>query len=286
MLLGWGVTALIGGLLVDDVLAGRREVGEGIRRSALIKPVALGAVAIPVALSFVFSDELGGWWLWAVAAGFLYLVVALQLRAGGVSAAAYSLVALGIGALSASNDYSPIDEPWMFVAGAGVLGVVAFVLERLTANRDAWLGWDVAPLVVAHSLAAVGLVAAVPADAVPIVWSATGGLVLAFAIWKARVEWAVAGIALVLIGASVAGHGLAGARAGGDGRRRHDRGGVLRGAGAGVPAVARRGHHRLGMGRDRHLGGLVAGYRASRHGHRRRCSRPSHRSGPPFGLDR
>lgn len=207
VLLGWGVTALIGGLLVDDVLAGRREVGEGIRRSALIKPVALGAVAIPVALSFVFSDELGGWWLWAVAAGFLYLVVALQLRAGGVSAAAYSLVALGIGALSASNDYSPIDEPWMFVAGAGVLGVVAFVLERLTANRDAWLGWDVAPLVVAHSLAAVGLVAAVPADAVPIVWSATGGLVLAFAIWKARVEWAVAGIALVLIGASVAGHG-------------------------------------------------------------------------------
>ncbi len=207
VLAGWGAITLLGGLVADDLLEGRRAHGAGIRRSALVKPVALGAIAVPVALSYLFSGDAADWWQWAVAAAGLYLAVAVALRAGAVSTVAYSMLALGLGAFAASEGYSPLDHPWLFVAGAAVAGALSLLVERVTEDRDPWLGWDLAPLVVAHGLVAVGLVASVPVDAVPVTWAAGGAFLLAVGTWKRQLAWAPLGLVLVLIGAAAAGPG-------------------------------------------------------------------------------
>ena len=158
VLLGWGAVLLIGGLGYDDIRAGRRHPGEGIRTSWLVPPTALEAIAIPAALAFRLSDGASDAWPPAVGAGVLYLMVSLQLRAGAASAAGYGLLALGAGLGLDGTRFDPLLAPWVLVVFAAGLLVISWSLERLTSNRDPWIGWDTAPLVAGHGIAVVALV--------------------------------------------------------------------------------------------------------------------------------
>ncbi len=207
VLLGWGGVLLVGGLAGDEVTAGRRSAGEGIRTGWLVRPVALGALGVPVALAFAFASRPPGVWPWAAVAAGIYLLVALQLRAGSVTTASYALLTLGLGAWAEDTVLAPLDHPWVLVLAAGVLLAVGFLLAAVTRQRDPWLRWDAAPVVVAHLLFPVAVAAARTAGSVPAVWAGFGALALVLAAWKRHWAWAASGAVLVLVGAGAAGHG-------------------------------------------------------------------------------
>ena len=64
VVIGWAAVLFIGGLALDDVRAGRRRPGEGLRLESLHAPVGIGALALPLALAPVFADSPSviGWW--------------------------------------------------------------------------------------------------------------------------------------------------------------------------------------------------------------------------------
>jgi hypothetical protein len=223
VLMGMGALLLVGGLLADDLVAGGRRPGEGFRIGWLARPAVLGALAVPIGLAFVFPDspQVYGWW--SIAAAGLYLVVAVQLRAGAISGVAEALVVVGIAALLPGGDAR------VTVLAAAVLLAVAWAADRLhrllggrhperrarsgvdgVARPDPWLRWDVAPLVVAHAVAAYGLAWAVTAGGTGVIsetYAGAGALALLTALWRRHWAWAIAGPTLVLIGAAVAGPG-------------------------------------------------------------------------------
>ena len=86
VLLVWGALALVGALAVDDVVAGRRAVGEGIRRTNLLPPVVLGAIAVPLGLAPAYAESAAvyGWWSLAVAV--VVGIVAWEVRVAALSA--------------------------------------------------------------------------------------------------------------------------------------------------------------------------------------------------------
>jgi hypothetical protein len=218
-----GALLLVGGLLVDDLAAGRRRPGEGLRIGWLARPAVLGALAVPTGLAFVFPNgpHVYGWW--SIAAAGLYLVVAIQLRAGAISGVAEALLVVGLAALLPGGDAR------VTVLAAAVLLAVAWAADQLprlpgtrhperrapsgvegAARSDPWLRWDVAPLVVAHAVAAYGLAWAVSAGATAVIsetYAGAGALALLTALWRRHWDWAIAGPVLVLIGAAVAGPG-------------------------------------------------------------------------------
>jgi len=129
VVLAWGAASMLGGLALDDVLSGRRTPGQGVRQTWLVAAVALGALAVPVGLAFLLTGpaaEAGRWAL--VGAGF-YLVAAIFLRAGAVSAVSYALTIVGIGALT---PWSILDRPDTGPVFAAVLVSASLILSRAT----------------------------------------------------------------------------------------------------------------------------------------------------------
>jgi hypothetical protein len=223
VVMAMGALLLLVGLLADDLAAGRRRPGEGIRIGWLARPIVLGALTVPVGLAFAFTNgpHVYGWW--SIAAAGLYLLVAISLRAGALSGVAEALVVVGIAALIPGGD------PRVVVPAAAVLLAVAGVAQWLhdrgrprpigrpasagldePGQHDPWLRWDVAPLVVAHAVAAYGLAWAATAGGTVVVsetYAGVGALALLTAAWRRHWAWAIAGPVLVLIGAAVAGPG-------------------------------------------------------------------------------
>lgn len=193
---------LAGGFLA---LRGRRAPGQWIRTEWLVPPVAIGAVVVPgavaVAAGLDSSTVLGAAALGAAA---VYGLVAVQLRAGTVTVASYALATVGLGALA---PWKPLDRPWTLVPWVAALVAVSLVASKLSAERDPWRRWDVAPLVVAHGVAAVALARSADVGWVPATWAGIGAVSIAVAAWRRRPDWEVGGTGLILVGAAVAGHG-------------------------------------------------------------------------------
>jgi hypothetical protein len=204
VLLGWGAALMVGGLALDDIRSGRRAPGQGLRESWLAPPVIFGALAVPVGLAFAFMRTPGLIGSWSLAAAGLYLLVALQLRAGSVSAVSYALLVVGVGALTR---WSVLERPW--TGGVWATGLVAssLVLARVKPSRDPWVRWDLAPLVIAHGVAVVGLARSLDVGAVPATWSSIGAVSLALGGLRRNPLWAVAGAIVLGVGAGAAGPG-------------------------------------------------------------------------------
>ena len=200
----WAVVALIGGLLIDDRLAGRRTAGEGVRIAWIRRPVVLGAVVLPVSLSPVFSRSVAVFGWWSLAAAAAYVSLAWLLRAGSITAPAYALAAVGAAALSPRPMF---DEPWLFSLIVAPMLAIAVVAERRQSAVDSWLRWDLAPLVVGHAVAAVALIRAVAVDDLTSVMLSLGLLGVLYGLASGRRVWLESGNAFVLLAAADAGAG-------------------------------------------------------------------------------
>jgi hypothetical protein len=203
-LLGWGAVLTVGGLLLDDLRSGRRAPGQGLRQARLAPPVLLGALAVPVGLAFAFTRTTGLIGVWSLAAAALYTVMALQLRAGSVSAVSYALVVVGVGA---PTDWSVLSRPWIGGIWAAAFAGASLVLSRTGASRDPWLRWDVAPLAIAHGVAVVALARSLDVGMVSATWGGIGALALVLAGVRRNPFWAGAGTILLGVGAGAAGPG-------------------------------------------------------------------------------
>ena len=202
----WGGFLVVGGLAFDDLRTGRRQRGEGLRLPWVRYPVVLGALAIPLGLAPIYTQgpEVFGWWS-LLAAGF-YAAVAVQLRAGAVTAPAYALAAVGVVALS---PWPFMERPAVLVPVAAVLVLLSWGAERLQGRYgsfELYQRWDLPPLAVAHIVAFVGLVRGAEVESVA-TWIGFGILSVVIGVWKHRRAWADAGNVLVLVGAAFAGPG-------------------------------------------------------------------------------
>ena len=204
VLIGTGGVLLVGGLLYDELRAGRRRGGEGLRAAWLVPPVALGALAVPVGLSFSYTDQPSVYGWWTLAASALYLVVAVQLRTGAVSWVSYTLGAFGVATLLPLH---PLEHPALLVPFAAVLVATALALSIRRSASDPWTRWDLPPLVVAHVIGALALARTFDADSLAVTWAGLGALSLVVFAWRRHWAWAGGGIGLVLVGAHAAGPG-------------------------------------------------------------------------------
>ncbi|HEX6145999.1 MAG TPA: hypothetical protein VF083_04420, partial [Acidimicrobiia bacterium] len=201
----WGAILLVGGLAGDDIIAGRRRIGEMLRVEWLRHPSLIGAVVMPLALAPVYTEppRIFGWW--SIGAGAVYLLVAYLVRAGSVTVPGLGLVAVGFTALS---PVSPFDEPWVYIALAAPLVALAWVFARYqseTAARNLWTRWDLAPLAVAHLIGGFALVIAVEADDLLRTELAFGLLSILVGIWRRGRVWVETGNVLVILAAMEAG---------------------------------------------------------------------------------
>jgi hypothetical protein len=202
--LGWGVVLLVGGLVLDDVRSGRRRPGEGLRTPWIRYPVFLGALAMPMSLGPAFADGLEAASWWAIAAAVVYAGVALLMRVGSVTAPAYALAALGVSGLWKQ----PMEEPWSFVVIAAPLVAISWMAERWERGEPGpWLGWDQAPLVVAHGVAGVALLFAAANGGMAATAASFGILSALIGWWKHTRVWIDAGHLLVLLAALDLGSG-------------------------------------------------------------------------------
>ncbi|MEN8235220.1 MAG: hypothetical protein ABFR89_09900 [Actinomycetota bacterium] len=204
--LGWGLVMLVGGLAFDDIRNGRRVAGEGLRVSWLRRPVAIGALVVPMAITpaLAQSPVSLGWSTLAAAGG--YAVVALQLRAGGVSAVAYTLATIGLVALS---PWADLQRPVVLIIPTAVLVAISWLLEsrKESAGAPLWLGWDRAPFVVAVGIGAMALARAIQVDAVPTTWLMFGVLAIVQAVKSRDRTWEEVGNLIVLVAALAVGAG-------------------------------------------------------------------------------
>ena len=222
VLLAWGAAVLVGGLTADDLWSGRRLPGQWVRRRSLKAPVVLGAstAAVALATSFVQTPWRYGWA--SAFAAVVVLVVAWQLRRGGLSVLSWLLAAVAYGALA---PWEPLTEPWTFVPVVALMVVVAEVMATMTSRAvgpapvgtgqvstgdlaaDAtWIlpgwadVWDAAALIAAHVVALVALGAALENGFVTATWAGIGAIAILLDIRRRTGAWAVAGTAMVLFG--------------------------------------------------------------------------------------
>jgi hypothetical protein len=205
--LGWGVGLLLGGLIGDDVVSGRRARGDGLRTRWTRYPVFIGALAVPVSLAPVFSLDASilGWATMAAAAG--YFIVAILMRAGLPTAPGY---ALGAVAAVSLLPWSITDAPALLpVVAAALVGIAAFArrFQPDASAGQAWLSWEAAPLAVAHLVGVVALAVAHTTTAPEVSWLLLGVVSLATAAWRRRGWWLDASIVMFIVAAGHVGTG-------------------------------------------------------------------------------
>ncbi len=222
----WAAVALLGSLALDDVLCGRRQAGQGIRRSELAPGFWLGVVVAPLSLAPVYTEVPSTFGWWSLAGAGVAMIAAVLTRIGAVSTVTWALACVAYGALA---PWHPVTLPWSLVpavvallviaevatrvpprhwpAGAGLLGESTSgpgVEPPVPAARRSWAlyGWDLPPFGVAHATALVALGAAVVYGWVPATFGATGLLSAAVAIRLRARPWLAAGIVLLDVGAA------------------------------------------------------------------------------------
>lgn len=247
VILVWGEVALVGSLGFDDLRHGRRAPNEILRDTRLRPGVVLGASALTgglLALSDRPPTVSGCWYLGTAA---VLLVVAWQLHWGGLSALSLALATAAYAALAPWHPVEvpwtlvPLVAAMVLLAeGLQTLGPVTRAPGRRTSpisspadeapgdgpeslepperapadlirgrgDLPSWLlRWDLAPLVVAHGVAAVALAASLENGWIPATWCATGALALALDARRRTGAWAAGGTLVVLVGAGAAGWG-------------------------------------------------------------------------------
>jgi hypothetical protein len=202
--LAWGVLATVGGLALDDVLAGRRPSGAGVRAAWLVPPVALGTLAVPASLAFIAGSGEADLAVWALVGAAIYLAIAVQLRAGSVTVTSWALLTF---AATLHSPRDPTTITWVFVPLIAGLVVAGRILRPRGDTREEWLRWDLPPLVVAHGTGVLALTRAAALDQMPVTWTAIGGVALIAAIWWRLPVYAAIACALVNGAAWAAGPG-------------------------------------------------------------------------------
>ncbi|MGH2530352.1 MAG: hypothetical protein ACRDH0_13615 [Actinomycetota bacterium] len=230
---GWSSVALVGSIALDERLARRRPSGALVRARWLDPSLALGTVGLAISLGLTLAEPASVHGAWMLGGSAVFLVAALQLRAGWVSGIAWSLASFG--AASLAREFV-LDDPWILVAGAAVPAGTAWILTRFRKDeRSPWLRWDLPPFVVAHLVAGAGLAHAVVIDEVAPAWLAAGALSLSAAMVLARWPWVISGAVLGGVGAADLGPGWLAAALG------------AYSLGTGVAASRSQGNHRLGL---------------------------------------
>lgn len=204
LVLAISVVYFVGGLTVDDRIAGRRVAGDGLRVAWLRFPVLLGALAVPGTLGSIMAlePELAPFAAFAAAAG--YFGVAWLLRSSLITIPAFALAAFAVAALAPEG---PADAPLLLPGVAAALLAVSLAVWMAGSRRDpVWDAWDTPPLIVAHGVAllALGLSAL---DTAPLPWIVIGGLSAAVGVWRRVRYWIDAGHLLVVVGAAFVGVG-------------------------------------------------------------------------------
>ncbi|MCI0634764.1 MAG: hypothetical protein L0206_12735 [Actinobacteria bacterium] len=195
----WSALVLLGGLALDQLLAGRRVRGDLIRTRWLVPTLTLGGAGLLVSLGFslVEPSAVYGWWM--LVGGAVYLGAAILLRAGSVSFLAWGLGAFGVGSLLSER---VLDDPALLVVGAVVPLVAASMLARATKQGEPWpFRWDLPPFVVAHAMVVFALGRAARIDELAPAWLGAAAVSLAVAAYLRRWPWALAGGVLAAVGA-------------------------------------------------------------------------------------
>ena len=195
----WSAVVLLGGLALDDRIAGRRIRGDLVRTRWLAPAPVFGGAGLlaSLGLSLVEPSAVYGWWM--VAGGAVFLGTALLLRMGSVSGMAWGLGAFGAGSLVSERI---MDDPWLLVAGAIVPLVAAWILARTTSRGESWpFRWDVPAFVVAHAIVVVALARAAWIDELAPAWLGAAALSFAIAAVLRCWPWALAGGVLASVGA-------------------------------------------------------------------------------------
>jgi hypothetical protein len=203
----YGMVMLIGGLFFDDITAGRRSPGEGLRTAWLRHPVLLGALLIPIGAGPLFTDPPGVYGWWALGLGGAYLVAAWLLRAGAVTTAGFALLALAASALSPR---SPLEYPPLFMFIAAPLVGIGWAARRAQSRKlgsDWWLRWDIGPLIVAHLVGGLALLMAIGTDSMMLTALVFGLLSIVIGLWRDHRVWIDAGNLLLLLAGFEAGAG-------------------------------------------------------------------------------
>jgi hypothetical protein len=204
LVLGLAVGYFGGGLIVDDITAGRRGRGEGLRNAWTRFPVLLGAVAVPASLGVIMALEpdVAPWSALGAAAG--YFGVAWLLRSSLVTVPAYALATFGVVTLLPA---SPVEEPLLMPGAVAALLAISLAIHVYRGSASSvWDGWDLPPLLVAHAAAVFALVVSAP-DADPRPWLLIGVMSGLVGVWRGSRYWIDAGHVLVLVAASLVGTG-------------------------------------------------------------------------------
>ena len=200
-----GAVMMIGSLVYDDVRSSRRSIGEGLRTPWLRYPFVIGLLAVPLSLAPVFALDTTTVGVASLAAAAGYLLVAVLLRAGAVTAPALGLAVFGTAILLPT---SAVDEPWILIAMAALITGWSFIAERLQSAEAAsnpWTRWDLPALAVAHLISATAVILTLDGSPDPATWVAAGALSMVVGIWRKSRWWIDAGLLLVIAGSGLAG---------------------------------------------------------------------------------
>ncbi|HSG79676.1 MAG TPA: hypothetical protein VLD62_08855, partial [Acidimicrobiia bacterium] len=205
VVVAWGAGLLIGGALLDRRWHGPPARHEGIRDRRLHAPVAIGALALPIALGPVFTGAPATYGWWAIGVGAAYLGVAALLRIGGASLPGWALMALGSSVLV---DTDPFEPAWILPAIAAVLVAAGWLFDLRQSEEtraDPWSRWDVPPLAVASVIGILAMSRSFVVETVPETWIGFGLLGLAVGLWRRNARWRDGGNLLALFGGFAAG---------------------------------------------------------------------------------
>jgi hypothetical protein len=165
---GWGALLLLGGLLIDELRAGRPEPGQWLRLGWLRAPVALGALGLAAAIASAAGERpavLTAWCLAGAACSLLVAwrrdlrwalaAVALTLVGAAVAGLGWLALALAASAAAAALAAAPLGLPVLRPAS----GLLAFgaVQALLAAVRMPASGWALATLALALAATASSL---------------------------------------------------------------------------------------------------------------------------------
>jgi hypothetical protein len=216
--LAWGILALLGALAVDELVAGRAAPGELARRASLRPALVLGPVAIAggLAISYgavpdIAADEPHVWGGWSLAVAAAAALIALRRRVADPTFVTWTLLVVAWAGLVPDD---PLRPPWPYVAPAGVMAAVAYMVRGrgTPVAPGGWIAgghWDVPPLGAGAATLAFALYTSAVEGWVPATYLSGGFVVATVGVAFGWAPLVPVGAALAVTGALAAGHGAA-----------------------------------------------------------------------------